>query len=245
MTNKHNWREVVRRNIGDGVPAPYRKTVRKALSSRAAAISYLEDTGGYSYRYEKFPLAWSAKCYGSDLSLNAMYEHGASDEFGWKRGKARNAGERGVIFDLFYKVWHPHRDHLWEMATADAWESFKDDESTFWGDGMLSRSWGLYGRSAGNLVLHEVDGQRLRGSNEDLIKRLQERENGDVGPYVEDHDWVVKLTLVVIQHDIDWGNSKDRDREIEYRAAWSLWSMLDEKDIDNALEAYREAHPET
>jgi hypothetical protein len=243
------WQQALRRRLtgASRLTDKYLHVVRKHGSSRAKAVAYITSIGGYSDRHSRYPLMWSAKAYRAKLDIATLYSHDAASDFSHLRDECGNDGERGVLYQLFYTAYQEHKDQLWDWGTEEAWETFKEDTSTFWGQDV-SHTWHLLGRSGGNAVLAEFDGATMSGSPEELEETLMERPDKDtLGVAAEfnvDHIAVVDLFLYCVQIGVDWDNPDAVGKEVEFRAAWRLWAMISESELEEALATYRNEHPE-
>lgn len=234
-----SWRETVKGTVGDisKLPKQYRKAVASATSSRENAIRYISDIGGYRGGYgDRYPLAWNVRVW-PNLDADHLFKVEADTLQDLLRN-TRNPGEVGIVYNVFAAACREHEEHLFNWATEEAWESFRDDDGSFWGID-LDCKWELAGRSGGNLVLVSVQGRRLRGvSHEELEEAMRERDPDDHNCYVMAHADVLHILLVCIQVVIDWGLRSARNREIEYRAAWRIAALI-EHDLPCLLDYYR------
>lgn len=234
-----NWKQTLNSILAGGglrkIPEKYRVAVRQHGASRAAAIRYLEAIGGYSSRNERYAFSWNVKAYNVDFAADNLYTHDAAGDFAHLRDKCKNDGERGVLYGYFCSVLGGMLSPLWDIATEEAWESFKEDSNTFWGD-ELDIEWGLAGRSGGHLVLCSVEGYDCSMRDEDLIEAMQEKESD--GTYVMSHRRVATVFLLCLQTSLDWPREAV-GKEVEYRAAWRVWATLDDKKLDELLSTYR------
>lgn len=231
------WKTLLSR-LTKGCPAPYRTLVRAHGKSRKAAVNFICDIGGYSDRRTSYAVGFNAKAYGCNLDMKTMFGHAARDECTELYSTLTNDGERGLLYNLFAEHLKANEKTLWERATEDAWESFEQDEGTFWGEDRDAK-FHLVGRSGGHLVLAECGLINLCMSPEALKENLLERESESIASSYEVSDSeVAHLFLLCVQLTVDWPRDAI-DREVEYRAAWLLWSSFDENDFKNILSMYR------
>lgn len=235
MTKPLNWRQALSAAIKGGVPAKYRDLVKTHGRSREVAINFIEGIGGYSggHRLGNYALSWNAKCYGVNFDMAHLYGLPLRDDFPFL-GMCKNDGHRGVLYSYFRVKHAAYKEQLWEWATEEAWESFKDDDSTFWG-ADLDAKWHLTGRSSGHLVADTIGNFDLRRTNEDLIEYLKEKDEDR--RYLASNADLAHLFLVCVQMEVDWPR-KAVEAEVEYRAAWRLWAMLDEDRFKELLTVY-------
>lgn len=129
--------------------------------SRKAIIEYLSGIGGYSERYERWPLEWNCKTYHADFDGDTLRKH--------------------------VSTLAPAHDTKWDEWLANnqsAWEWWIEDARSYYLDGLYASYPGadqgdwhfqFAGRSGGHLVIESWRGNTLRGMNEDeFIEWLQE-----------------------------------------------------------------------
>lgn len=235
------WQKSLRA-LTKGAPAQYRDLIRAHGTSRKKAVDFICGIGGYSGRHERYAVEFNVKAYGCNFDVDTMYSHPVRGDFGLYE-MCKNDGERGLLYNLFRTHLSNAEKGLWESATRDAWESFENDEGTFWG-APLDTKFHLVGRSGGHLVIHECTGVRFDCSEDALRERLLGREDPDAytgkfGSYVMYDITVMHLFLVCVQITVDWPR-KAVDQEVEYHAAWRLWSSLESYDINNLLTVHRD-----
>lgn len=239
-----NWGQTVKALLykhSKTVSLRYRAQVLLHTRSRKAALAYLATIDSYRNHNERCPLSWKAKVY-ADLTVDELYnsdcrlEHFSGGKKAWE---ALNDGQRGAIYLAFRQQYTEDIGHLWQLATQDVWEGFRDDLSTFWGEDV-PREWGLRGRMGGNLVLLSVDGAKLEGSyRSGFLETYQERDPDDNNRYVAPHEELAKIVLVCIQHEIDWPQNAIDDAVTD-AAAWIVWSRTN---ADAAVEQYNRNYP--
>ena len=230
------WKTLISR-LTAGCPKQYRALVRAHGKSRKAAVNFICGIGGYSDRHTHYAVEFNVKAYGCNLDMKTMYGHEAREGVTELYLKLQNDGERGLLYNMFAEHVKESEVTLWERATQDAWESFEEDEGTFWG-GDMDAEFHLAGRSGGHLVVSRCGQLDLRKSPEDLEEKLLGRDGESiVSSYAVPDSQVAHLFLLCVQLTVDWPRSAV-DREVEYRAAWLLWSSFDEVSFKNHLTIY-------
>lgn len=233
------WQEELRRTLPAKVSKEYRDLIRAHGSSRKKAVDFICSIGGYGSRHDNYAIEWNVKCYGVNLDAPHLYHHAASQDFEHLKKLCKHDGERGVLYALFKHEVQVYGDHLWETATQEAWEGFKDDEGTFWGSDR-DAEFRLTGRSGGHMVLARTCGLGLTCSTEDLEERLMEQDGCSRGEYSVRHDTVVHLFLLCVQMGVDCTRTKI-EAEVEHRASWRIWASINEAELKQSLQEYNDA----
>lgn len=231
-----NWRQTLKDILREGTPEKYRHTIAVHGASREKAIQYIENVGGYIGFHERYPLSWNAKVYNVDLDAQSLYAHEASREFHSLQRLCSNDGERGVLYALFCEKYAECEERIFEVAAANAWDSFSDGGSWFFWDSAYTVEFGLTGRSGGNLVLVDMDGQ-LNCTNESWAEEFREKDPNDFNRYVRSHRFVAEAFLIAVCISLDWPQQAIA-QEVQYHAACLVWTLVNQEELVALLEKY-------
>jgi hypothetical protein len=213
--------------------------VRRCNGSRRAMVNFICGIGGYIDGHDRFAIEFNVKAYGADTSEENLWKMLSSGEMDLGPDATLPAGEQAAVKALFSRVYKEHEDYLWDWGQEEAYEGWRDSDTPYetWLGERVEWKMELRGRSGGHLVMTECEGINLKCSEEDLEATLMEADTPHAMDFVP-AETIRKLFIICVQNSVEL-TSKKAAEEIEYRAAWRLWSSFMEDQIPAMLEAYR------
>lgn len=213
--------------------------VRKHGTSRRKMVDFICNIGGYSVPYYgRYAIEFNIGVYSADLDVDHLWSILKSSDIADTHSLTLR--QRIAARKLFDTAHATYGDRLWTTAVEDAYRGWADSDmpyETFAGV-RVDWSWETHGRGGKHLCMTECEGINLKRNEEDLREALMERDENPDGTragYMIDIERVKKLFLICVQNSVEL-NSDNISREVEYRAAWTLWYNDVEGEVDDVLE---------
>ena len=228
-----------------GSAKPYWDLVRKHGKSRKSMVAFICGIGGYGDRHERFAIAFNVRAYHANTSAENLWKLLTSGDMDLGPDPKLPPEHMTRAKALFWRVYAEHVEDVFSWGCEEAYEGWRDSDipfETFTGR-RVDWSFELRGRSSGNLVMTECAGIDLKCHREDLEERLMshERSHSTGGGYevewAHSHANVRDLFIICVQNEIDLTTEKV-GQEVEYRAAWRLWSSFCEDELKGEIAEY-------
>lgn len=227
----------------DSHAAEYWKLVRAHGTSRAKMVNFICGIGGYGTHHIRSAIEFNIKDYYSNLDVENLWKLLCSDKMDVGPDPKLPPEHMALAKHLFWRVHAEHKDSLWEWGAGEAYEDWESSDcpyETFTGI-RVNWEWEVHGRSGGHLCMTECAGINLKCSPEDLEEKLLAKAEPGGGLYPEPwdlpHAWVRDLFIICVQNTVDLDHRKI-SAEVEYRAAWRLWSSFCEDELTEAIKLY-------
>lgn len=208
--------------------------VRKHGKSRKAMVEFICGIGGYSDRYDRYAIEFSVKAHYADTDVDNLW-HVARDDCDF--GIADMPPAKQVMAEhLFREQYAENADNVWQWGVEEAREGWEGSDCPYenWTGVRVEWSWSFLGRQGGHLVMTACEGIDLQRSDDDLRDLLLEKEDGR---YVMADDEIAKLFIICVQNSVEL-TPREVSKEVEYRAAWRLWTSFCEDELGARMETY-------
>lgn len=229
----------------DSHAAEYWKLVRAHGTSRAKMVDFICSIGGYGTRHIRSAIEFNIKDYYSNLDVENLWKLLCSGKMDVGPDSKLSPEHMALAKHLFWRVHEEHKDSLWEWGAGGAYESWAESDcpyETFAGI-RVNWEWEVHGRSGGHLCMTECGSINTQCSDDDLRERLntKDRYMGSYGKWTTEYDIahteVRNLFIICVQNTVDLDHRKI-SAEVEYRAAWRLWSSFCEDELTEAIKLY-------
>lgn len=234
-----------RKDMKDSHAAEYWKLVRAHGTSRAKMVDFICGIGGYGTRNIRSAIEFNIKDRYSNLDVENLWKLLCSDKMDVGPESTLPPEHMAIAKHLFWRVHAEHKDSLWEWGAGEAYEGWKDSDvpyETFAGI-RVDWSWEVHGRSGGHLCMLTCGVTNLECSEDELRARLEakDRYRDSAGRWTTEYDVAHKqvrdLFIICVQNSVDLQGRKISE-EVEYRAAWRLWTSFCEDELDEAIKQY-------
>lgn len=184
-------------------PCPYSYPHR----SRKDRAGYIRSIGGYSDRFDCWPLEFNVSAHLCDFSFDHLWDTYAPQHLPFAEGAPPCPAQYAAYHALARRTHAEAGEaHLWSIGQEDAYDSLHEDEfyRTLWGGGEVSVSLELRGRGGKHLVISDFEGVRLSGMSADALYEMLMRQTSDItgdctteAPrLLRDHSWEVSDAFV-------------------------------------------------